>query len=101
MSQGSTESTVPATIARRAFVRGVVQGVAFRWCAKEKARELGLAGWVQNLDDGRVEAWVEGAPAAVEEMLAWLRRGPPAARVTGVDVVEEPPSGAQRFEVRR
>ena len=88
-------------IARHAIVRGTVQGVAFRWYAKERARELGLAGWIRNLEDGRVEAWIEGDSGAVEEMLAWLRRGPPAARVTGLEVVEETASGAERFEVRR
>jgi acylphosphatase len=87
-------------IARHAIVRGTVQGVAFRWHTQERARELGLAGWVRNLDDGRVEAWIEGEASAVEEMLAWLRRGPPTARVAGVEVVEEALSGAERFVVR-
>jgi len=87
-------------IARHAIVRGTVQGVAFRWHTKERARELGLVGWVRNLDDGRVEAWIEGDESAVEEMLAWLRRGPPTARVAGVEVVEEVLSGAERFVVR-
>ena len=88
-------------VARHALVRGTVQGVAFRWYAKERARELGVVGWVRNLSDGRVEAWIEGAPAAVEEMLTWLRRGPPAAHVAGVEVIEEVPAGTDRFEVRR
>jgi len=87
-------------IARHAIVRGTVQGVAFRWHTKERARELGLVGWVRNLDDGRVEAWIEGEPSAVEEMVAWLRRGPPTARVADVEVVEEALSGAERFVVR-
>jgi acylphosphatase len=88
-------------VARRTRVRGHVQGVGFRWYAKEHAREIGLAGWVQNLPDGSVEAWLEGAPATVEAMIAWLRHGPPAARVETVDVSEVEPSGASRFEVRR
>jgi len=87
-------------IARHAFVRGTVQGVAFRWHAKQRARELGLVGWIRNLADGSVEAWIEGEPAVVEEMLAWLRRGPPAARVEGVDVVDAQASDAVRFEAR-
>jgi len=87
-------------IARHVWVRGTVQGVAFRWHTKERARELGLAGWVRNLPDGRVEAWIEGEVPAVEEMLAWLRRGPPSARVAGVEIVEETSSDAERFVVR-
>jgi len=87
-------------VARHAWIRGAVQGVAFRWSTKQRARELGLAGWVRNLPDGRVEAWIEGEGPAVETMVAWLHRGPPAARVAGVDVAEEQATGAERFEVR-
>ena len=90
-----------APIARHAFVRGTVQGVAFRWHTGERARELGVAGWVRNLDDGRVEAWVEGDSDSVESMVAWLRRGPSGARVEALEVSEVPPAGAERFEVRR
>ena len=87
-------------VARHVWVRGTVQGVAFRWHTKERARELGLAGWVRNLPDGRVEVWIEGEGPAVEEMLAWLRRGPPSARVASVEVVDETLGGAERFVVR-
>jgi acylphosphatase len=88
-------------IAKRAVVRGIVQGVAFRWTTKERARELGLAGWVRNLSDGSVEVWAEGPAPAVEDLLRWLERGPPSARVEGVELADESPSGAARFEVRR
>jgi len=88
-------------VAKHAVVRGIVQGVAFRWYAKERARELGLAGWIRNLPDGRVEARFEGAQPAVDSFVDWLRHGPPAARVDGVEVEEDAPSGAERFEVRR
>src|SRR5256885_269465 len=77
-----------------------VQGVAFRHYAKSKARELGLAGWVKNLADGRVEAWLEGEPENVEALLAWLRRGPPSAHVESVQVEEVEPSGLGDFKVR-
>lgn len=86
---------------RHVFVRGRVQGVAFRWYTQERAVELGLGGWVRNLPDGRVEAWIEGPEAALGEMLAWLRRGPPAARVEGTDVSEPPARGLGSFEIRR
>jgi acylphosphatase len=88
-------------IAKRAVVRGIVQGVAFRWTTKERARELGVAGWVRNLPDGSVEVWAEGAAPSVELLLEWLRHGPPSARVDDVALADESPSGAARFEVRR
>lgn len=69
------------------LVSGRVQGVGFRWHARHRARELGLDGWVANLDDGRVETWAQGSPGAVDEFVAWLGVGEPPARVerTSVD----------------
>jgi acylphosphatase len=77
----------------RVFISGRVQGVAFRHYAVKTALSLKLKGWVRNLDDGRVEAVFEGDDAPVDAMLAWCRMGPSAARVTHVDVQEEPFSG--------
>ena len=85
---------------RHVYVSGRVQGVAFRWYAQEKATELGIFGWVRNLADGRVEAWIEGNEHALGEMLAWLRQGPPSAHVEGVDAREREPEGFGVFEVR-
>ncbi len=72
-------------IALRVVVRGRVQGVGFRYSMVEAATRQGVAGWVRNRRDGTVEALVQGEPAAVEAVLAWCRRGPPAARVEAVD----------------
>ena len=83
------------------FISGEVQGVGFRHYAKLRARELGLAGWVQNLADGRVEVWVEGPETSVEEMVDWLRIGPPSARVSELEAREVQPAQLERFEVRR
>jgi acylphosphatase len=62
---------------RRLAIRGRVQGVFFREAMRQEAARLGVAGWVRNRRDGSVEAVVQGAPAAVEAIVAWARRGPP------------------------
>jgi acylphosphatase len=84
------------------WVSGRVQGVWFRGATQRRMRELGLTGWVRNLSDGRVEAVVEGDSARVEDALAFLRRGPPGARVEQVEVRDEPAKGdLTDFELRR
>ncbi|QYD72752.1 acylphosphatase [Paraburkholderia edwinii] len=65
-------------------VKGVVQGVGFRLATVREAHALGIKGWVANLDDGSVEALLQGPANQVDRMLTWLRHGPPAARVTEV-----------------
>jgi acylphosphatase len=75
------------------LVSGLVQGVAFRAYTVEEARRLGLSGWVRNLPDGRVEAEAEGERAALEGLVRFCRRGPPAARVDGVEVEWGAPRG--------
>ena len=68
-------------------VVGRVQGVFFRSSTEQQALRLGLAGEVRNLPDGSVEVVTEGARRAVEELVAWCRRGgPPAAQVEAVEV---------------
>jgi acylphosphatase len=80
-------------------VTGRVQGVSFRVYAAHEAVRLGLAGWVRNDPDGAVSAHLEGPGDAVEEMLAWCRRGSPAAQVVDVEVTDVDPTGATTFEV--
>ena len=72
-------------IVRQVVIRGRVQGVGFRYWTMREAIRLGVAGWVRNRSDGSVEALVAGAPAGMEAILEWARRGPPAARVSHVD----------------
>jgi acylphosphatase len=83
----------------RVRVSGRVQGVAFRWEAQHAAQKLGVTGWVRNEPDGSVLAHVEGEPDAVNDMVSWLRAGPPASRVTDVAVRDAAPTGATSFEI--
>jgi acylphosphatase len=78
--------TVADRVRLHLVVSGRVQGVAFRACTVDEARRLRLAGWVRNLPDGRVEAEAEGERPALEALLAFCRRGPPAAQVDDVEV---------------
>lgn len=79
---------------KRVIVTGRVQGVFFRESTRKKAEELGLSGWVRNLEDGGVEWVAEGPPASVESLVRWCRAGGPLlARVDRVDILA-PPEGA-------
>ena len=88
-------------IARRLVVRGRVQGVGFRYALADTAQEAAVAGWVRNRMDGSVEALVQGDAPSVERVIVWCRRGPPAARVAGVDVETiEPDAQITEFQLR-
>ena len=89
-----------AKVARLVEVDGRVQGVFFRAWTREQARELGITGWVRNCPDGRVEAHVEGAEAAIDQMIARMRRGPPSAKVEDLRSALAQPCDCERFEVR-
>ena len=80
------DSRASPEAARRARVRGRVQGVWFRASTAERAAALGLRGRAENLPDGSVLVHAAGAAAAVEALVAWLHRGPPLARVDAVEV---------------
>lgn len=84
-----------------AIVRGLVQGVSFRYYTRDFAKELGLVGWVRNLADGSVEVTAEGEENALEQLSDWLRRGPRLARVESVQLSFCEPSGEYAyFEIR-
>jgi acylphosphatase len=83
------------------YVSGQVQGVFFRDSTRQKAEELGLAGWVRNIPDGRVEALFEGPSERVREMVRWCKEGPSHADVEDVDTEYEAAEGGHTgFEVR-
>ena len=84
----------------QARVSGRVQGVSFRWYTEEKARSLGVTGWVRNEPDGSVLVHAEGEDDAVDALVAWCRTGPSMARVTDVAVRDTAASGATSFETR-
>ena len=86
-------------MAKHLRIYGNVQGVGFRYSMADEAEQLGVTGWVRNRRDGTVEAVVDGAEDAIAALVAWARRGPPSARVTGVRV-EEIPGTFERFEMR-
>jgi acylphosphatase len=80
-------------------VDGRVQGVWFRETCRRLATEAGVAGWVRNRADGRVEAVFEGTPAAVNQMVGWCRSGPPRAVVVDMRILDEAPAGESGFSV--
>jgi acylphosphatase len=83
------EPSLPAPstgAARRACVRGRVQGVWFRASTAARATALGLRGRAENCPDGSVTVHAAGAPEALEALIAWLHVGPPMARVDAVEV---------------
>ncbi len=86
--------------AARVVVRGRVQGVFFRDSCARQARANGVAGWVKNRPDGAVEAWFEGHPQAVENLVTWCRQGPSRARVEGTEVTEDSPTGLEGFRIQ-
>lgn len=89
------------TLARHFVISGVVQGVSYRASAQQKARALGLTGWVRNLPDGRVEALAGGDADALDAFETWLWEGPRHASVTQVDIKPTAPQAAGTdFEVR-
>jgi len=77
-----------SVVARRVVVRGVVQGVGYRYAMVDAAGAAGVVGWVRNRREGSVEAVVQGDGAAVLAMVAWCERVPAGARVDAVEVAD-------------
>ncbi|VVB86946.1 Acylphosphatase [uncultured archaeon] len=84
------------------FVSGKVQGVSYRSGTKDNAQEMGLTGWVRNLEDGRVEAVFEGTKERVEKMVKWCRKGPDYAVVKDMEIRFEEYTGEfKKFAIIR
>ena len=84
-----------------AIVTGTVQGVGYRFTLQHVVERAHATGWVRNLRDGRVEAELEGADAAVAAVLDWMGTGPRGGRVTSVEQHDITPTGDAGFEIRR
>jgi len=82
------------------IVHGSVQGVFFRAETRDRARSLGLGGWVRNAPEGTVEAVFEGDDDRVDSMVEWCRRGPQGAQVDDVEVKWLAPEGEGTFSIR-
>jgi acylphosphatase len=83
------------------IVEGRVQGVGFRWWTRERARELGVSGWVRNEADGTVRVEARGSPEALDRLRELLEGGPPGARVASLRrIPSEGSGGFSGFEIR-
>lgn len=87
-------------VRRRVLVSGKVQDVFFRDSTQRQAERAGIAGWVRNTPDSRVEAVFEGDRDAVERMVAWCGEGPDSADVADIEAYDEQPEGLSGFTVR-
>ena len=82
-------------------VSGKVQGVYYRQSARQKAQELGVTGFVKNMPDGSVLLIATGSKEQLNALVEWCRKGPPAARVTNVQVTEEEAHHYDGFTISR
>ena len=86
-------------IRRHVIVHGFVQGVFFRDSVRRHAVNTGVTGWIRNNGDGTVEAVFEGAPEAVERLIAFCRKGPRGAIVDRVETLAEDTEGVSGFRI--
>src|SRR6185436_14870866 len=77
-------------VALHVRIYGTVQGVGFRWFVREKARRLGLSGWVRNMVDGSVEVAASGDLQQMDLLRSELQRGPSGAHVKQIEDLETP-----------
>ncbi|MBM7556448.1 acylphosphatase [Halanaerobacter jeridensis] len=88
-------------IRKHVYISGRVQGVGFRAFTTRTAHSLGVAGWVKNLADGRVEAIFSGSQEQVDKILEEVKEGPSFANVEDIEIIDENYKGQyDGFEVR-
>ena len=80
-------------------IRGLVHGVSFRSSMAQLASDLGVRGWVRNLPDGTVEAFLEGDERRVRRVIDWAKFGPPRARVDKLEVEPATPRNHRDFRI--
>jgi acylphosphatase len=90
----------PEVIHRNIRISGRVQGVGFRYNAREAAFHFGINGFIRNQPGGDVYIEAEGTRTAVDDFTAWCRQGPPRARVDAVDITEGEVRGFGEFVVK-
>jgi DNA ligase D-like protein (predicted 3'-phosphoesterase) len=100
MTPSPPDHPAAETKAIRATIHGDVQGIGFRDATVRQANKLALTGWVRNADDGSVQVHAEGPAPAVEQLLAFLRTGPPLAHVSDTEIAERAPEGHEQFAIR-
>lgn len=83
----------------KVHISGVVQGVFFRKFIEEKAKELGLKGFVRNLNNGNVEVVIEGEDGRVKEILSICKEGSPHTKINHVEIKELKHQGFKDFKI--
>jgi acylphosphatase len=87
------------TVAIHVKIKGLVHGVSYRASMVKIATEVGVKGWVRNVPDGSVEAFLEGDEKNLKRILEWARLGPSRARVDRVDVEKATPRNHRDFRI--
>ncbi|PSH00596.1 MAG: acylphosphatase [Nanohaloarchaea archaeon SW_7_46_7] len=82
-------------------ISGNVQGVGFRASMRRRARNNDVTGWVKNLENGKVEAVLEGEEDNVAKIMEWARKGPNVANVENIELEEKQPEYIETFEIKR
>ena len=83
----------------RLYISGIVQGVFFRAFIKENAEKLGVKGFIRNLEDGRVEVFIEGNPDEVRKMIEICKKGPRHSEIKNVEEKQEKFQDFKQFKV--
>jgi len=83
------------------MISGNVQGVGFRASMRRRARNNDVTGWVKNLENGKVEAVLEGEKDSVAKIMEWARKGPSIANVENIELEEKEPEYIETFKIKR